>query len=62
MSILDSIIKCCENIELYLSDIEEFKDFTADNKTVEACVFNLLQIGEYANKFSNEFCKKYSNI
>lgn len=60
--ILDSIIKCCENIEQYLNGIEQFEVFENDKKTVEACVFNLLQIGEYTNKFSNDFCEKYPNI
>ena len=60
--ILDRIIKCCENTESYLCGIENFKDFMSDKKTIEVCVFNLLQIGEYTTKLSNDFCKKYSNI
>jgi len=32
----------------------EFENFVSDEKTNYACVFSLLQIGEIANKLSNE--------
>lgn len=58
LNFFNSIISCCENIENYLQGIDNFDMFITDKKTIETCVFNLLQIGEFASKFSNEFCKK----
>lgn len=48
----------------YISELYEFienynyEDFRYDKKTINACVFNLSQIGELAGKISDELIKE----
>lgn len=48
----------------YIDELYEFikeytyDDFRKDKKTINACVFNLSQIGELAGKVSDETIKK----
>lgn len=51
---IDSIIKYTENVN-YL----EFKD---NGMMVEACVFNLSQIGELVNKLDKNYIDKYPEV
>lgn len=51
---IDSIIKYTNNV-----DYVEFKNNTM---MVEACIFNLSQIGELVNKLDKEFTLQYSDI
>lgn len=52
----------------YIHEIQEFingyshEEFNNDKKTINACVFNLSQIGELAGKLSKEITKENSNI
>ena len=52
----------------YIQEIEEFIDgyseeqFKNDRKTINACVFNLSQIGELTSKISNETLENNSHI
>ena len=52
----------------YIHEIQEFIDgytheeFNSDKKTINACVFNLSQIGELAGKLSQETIKLNTNI
>ena len=52
----------------YIIEIQEFikgytkEKFTNDRKTINACVFNLSQIGELTGKISDEFIKENNNI
>lgn len=52
----------------YINEIEEFiKDYTKeqfnnDRKTINACVFNLSQIGELVGKLSENVIKENSNV
>lgn len=59
--ILDKIFKYIQEIHIFIQDYsyEEFKD---DRKTINACVFNLSQIGELAGKVSEELQNQYNNI
>ena len=59
--ILTKTLKYIEEIKLFIEGYshEEFKN---DRKTINACVFNLSQIGELAGKVSEELQKEYSNI
>lgn len=59
--ILAKILKYIEEIKLFIEGYShrEFKD---DRKTINACVFNLSQIGELAGKVSEELQEEYSNI
>ena len=52
----------------YINEIQEFikgythDDFNKDRKTINACVFNLSQIGELTGKLSKEIIESNSNI
>ncbi len=39
-----------------------YEQFSADTKTVEACVFNLSQMGELANKVDEDFAQAHAEI
>lgn len=39
-----------------------YLEFEKNDMVVEACVFNLSQLGELANKVDSEFQQKYSNV
>jgi len=52
---IDSVISYCESVD--------YEEFTSDTKLNEACVFNLLQIGEMCNKdLSDNFKEKFNTI
>lgn len=55
--ILVKILKYIEEIKEFIDgySYEKFKD---DKKTINACVFNLSQIGELTGKVSNEMIKQ----
>lgn len=59
--ILTKILKYISEIKMFIDGYshEEFKN---DRKTVNACVFNLSQIGELSGKLSEELQREYSNI
>ncbi len=59
--IIQKIINYIDSILKYTSQVTyvEFKD---NSMMVEACVFNLSQIGELANKLNNEYVKEYPHI
>jgi len=59
--IVKNIIGYAEKILSYCSALSE-DTFLVDGKLVEACVFNLIQIGEATNRFDENFTAKYSNI
>ncbi len=52
----------------YISELLEFikgynkEDFSKDRKTINACVFNLSQIGELTGKISKDLTSKYPDI
>ncbi len=52
----------------YINDLKEFvvgydqEKFEKDKKTINACVFNLSQIGELAGKISKEIIKENPQI
>lgn len=39
-----------------------YETFSADSKLVEACVFNLSQIGELAHKIDADFAEAHPNV
>lgn len=59
--ILIKILKYIEEIKLFI-DGYSYETFRNDRKTINACVFNLSQIGELAGKVSEELQEQYSNI
>lgn len=52
----------------YINEIQEFikgytkEEFNKDRKTINACVFNLSQIGELAGKISNDIIEENTDI
>ena len=50
------------NKSLKYTDKYTFEDFIKDEKTVDATVFSISQIGELVKNISQETMKKYSNI
>jgi len=59
--IVDKIIICLDKILRYCGSCS-YEDFRNDQQLIEACVFNLSQIGELANKIDGEFKEYHSNI
>ncbi len=59
--ILLKVLKYIEEIEEFITGYSHEK-FNEDRKTVNACVFNLSQIGELAKKISDELTSEYTNI
>ena len=50
----DKILRYCEGID--------YNSFCSDSKLVEACVFNLSQMGELANRVDDDFAKAHPDI
>lgn len=59
--VVEKIIKYINKIIEYTSGYS-YDQFEKNTMLVEACVFNLGQIGEIANKIDEEFEKQYNNI
>lgn len=55
--VLDKIYKHILSVLKYCEDCNDFKSFQMDSMRVEACVFNLMQIGELAKMSMSEECK-----
>lgn len=61
MLLFEKIIKYISKILDYTKGIE-YDAFISNSILVEACVFNLRQIGELANKIDKEFEERNSSI
>lgn len=59
--IVEKILKHIEKISDYTNGVE-YDDFVKNSILVEACVFNLSQIGELAHKIDKDFEERSSNI
>lgn len=59
--IVEKILNYIDKIIDYVNG-ETYDSFSENTILVEACVFNLSQIGELANKLDEEFEKAHSNI
>ena len=59
--ILTKVLKYIEEIEEFITGYSH-EQFNKDRKTVNACVFNLSQIGELVGKVSEETIKENPNI
>jgi len=51
---IDKILEYCPG--------QDYDSFSADTKLVEACVFNLSQMGELINKLDTEFTSAHEEI
>lgn len=61
MQIISKIINYAEKALDYCKGVDQAY-FMADTKLVEACVFNLIQIGELARHFDEAFIEAHSDI
>ena len=59
--IISKMLGYIEKIEKYSANMS-YEDFMKNDLIVEACVFNLSQMGELANKLDETYREKYSNI
>lgn len=59
--ILEKISNYIAEIKQFITDYDYGK-FEQDRKTINACVFDLSQIGELVTKISEETINEYSNI
>ena len=53
-----SINKHIHSIQKYCSKCSGIEDFTSDSMLIEACVFNLMQIGKLSKNELSDECKK----
>jgi uncharacterized protein with HEPN domain len=59
--ILEKIVGHIDKIASYIIGLEK-STFLADTKSVEACVFNLLQMGELAGRLDEGFKNAHADI
>src|SRR5690625_1562956 len=59
--IIQKIINYIDSILKYTNDVD-YAEFRNNSMMVEACVFNLSQIGELVNKLDKEYLSKYHEI
>jgi uncharacterized protein with HEPN domain len=60
--IVEKMISYTEKILGYCADCTSFEEFNGNHLLIEACVFNLSQLGELANKVDDEFKAAHVNI
>jgi len=58
--IIDHIDKI-DKIELYCKG-KSYETFSSDSQLVEACVFNLSQMGELVNRLDDDFTENHTSI
>ncbi len=58
---VEKILNYIDKITKYTED-KNYETFIGNSVLVEACVFNLSQIGELANKISPEFEERYKTV
>ena len=59
--ILEKIVGHIDKIKLYIAGLDR-TTFLADTKVIEACVFNLLQMGELAGRLNEGFTNAHTDI
>jgi uncharacterized protein with HEPN domain len=59
--IIEKIVAYMEKILTYVGDTDQ-TTFLADTKLVEACVFNLIQIGELGGRLDESFREAHPDI
>lgn len=59
--IILKIINYINSILKYTNNVD-YNEFKGNSMMVEACVFNLSQIGELASKLDDDFVNKYPEI
>ena len=61
LMLVKNIIAHVSKVLVYCGGMDE-KSFVTDNKTVDACLINLQQIGELANKTGEQFKATHPDI
>ena len=56
------IIEKVDNIKDYVKDTKEYTVFVSNKMMLEACVFNLGQIGELANVIDDDYKTRYPKV
>lgn len=59
--IISKMIEYVDKISLYVSGMK-YDEFSQNSLVVEACVFDLSQMGELANKLDSSFVEQYKDI
>ena len=59
--VLCKILTHAEHILRYTEALTTQDDFESDEKTVEACVFNMMQIGELSHSELSDACKSMAS-
>lgn len=59
--IVEKLLTYTEKLLQYCNGLD-YEQFSADTKLVEACVFNLSQMGELANRVDDDFAQAHSDI
>jgi len=59
--IVQKLIAYCDKIMRYCDGVDQ-EQFSSDSKLVEACVFNLSQMGELANRVDDAFAEAHPQI
>lgn len=59
--LLTKILKYIDEIKIFIKGFD-YEEFKKDRKTINACVFDLSQIGELAGKVSEELQEEYTDI
>ena len=60
-TILLKLIEHIDKIQGYCKD-DSYESFSKNSQLVEACVFNLSQMGEMVNRLDDSFIEKYNTI
>lgn len=58
----ERLIKYCEKIMLYMTEVHNFEDFSTNLEKVDAVILNLEQIGETAKKLSVSIKNEFNQI
>ena len=59
----ETIIDYCNRIDDYLSRFDDDKEiYMSDNLYKDACALVIIQMGEFANRFSDEFREEFDGI
>ena len=59
--ILQKIVRHIDKIQQYCQG-KDYQSFCEDTQLVEACVFNLSQMGELINRLDDAFTEQYAEI
>ncbi len=59
--VIEKMMEIIEKLQGYVGN-NNFESFSGNDMLIEACVFNLSQLGEVANRIDEDFEKAYSEI